>query len=254
MIDPIVYGSNNGDVAEAFPAIRFSEVPPDDGIGSIVRRGFLEAISEEADAVLKIDGDGQCNPEVLPDILDAFGAGARYVLVSRYQWPLRDHPPVDREVLNVMVTSAVNALTGWSLTDACSGYFGCTAASAGRLAPAIATTGYGVGLELLLRLAAMGGRVTELAQNPNYRHGNRKFAQLYSQGMLTARSERAAAYLRVMTETLQSLGYGADGSPLRRLHPREQFERSLSSTQRFTQRGETNGIWAKVFPLTARLG
>jgi hypothetical protein len=205
-VDVRVYGRDFGLAPELNPNVDFVPMPDGlDGVGSILQRGLQDAIRDEADAVVKLDGDGQCDPSRLTEFVRRFSSGDDFVLASRYLKTPSVPPPLDRQILSVTFTALVNRVTGWSLTDAPSGYFGLSIRAARRLLPKLQTQGYGIGLEILLRHAARGGRVQEIAYEANYTHGNPKFDVLYSADQLVTRCQRAAVYLEVVTATMADL-------------------------------------------------
>lgn len=233
---PVVYGWGSDRLGSGFPHVRFVRLTSHRGIGATVRRGFRDALALKVDAIVKLDGDGQSDPSLLPKMLRALDRGASLVQVSRFQHPLSEFLPIDREVLYSMITTVVNLLTDWELTDASNGYFGCSARLVRILVSSMKTDGYGLPLELLLRSAAHGYTVHELGQHPNYRHGNPKFARIYSKRMLATRCERAGVYLRVISKTLASLGYGKRNAPFPPLHRRLRMFRTKRARYKASHR------------------
>jgi polyprenyl-phospho-N-acetylgalactosaminyl synthase len=93
------------------------------GQGAAVLTGFKKALEMESDIIIEMDGDGQHDPEDIDRFIEIFEAdpdvdivvGSR-ILGSSYR------APFFRRTFLPYVTSLINLITGYQLTDAMSGY------------------------------------------------------------------------------------------------------------------------------------
>jgi glycosyltransferase involved in cell wall biosynthesis len=119
----------------ADPRVRVLRNERNLGVGGAVKRGYAQALEDGADIVVKIDGDGQMDPEFLPQLIRPivegradYAKGNRFALASRI--PRRAHragteramPPV-RRVGNNILSFLHKAVTGyWNILDPTNGY------------------------------------------------------------------------------------------------------------------------------------
>lgn len=93
-------------------------LPTRQGYGAALQAGFVWALQRDFDRIATFDGDGQHDPEDLPRLLEHpadIVSGSRFLPDS----PRRGvPPPPQRQRVNRAVLQRLNALTGWSLTDA----------------------------------------------------------------------------------------------------------------------------------------
>ncbi len=167
------------------------------GYGRALIDGFARALADGADAVVTMDCDGQHEPEHIPEFLAALGgcdvaSGSRYLAESEV---LGSAPP-SRQDVNRRVTSVINEVTGWSLTDAFCG-FKAYRASALR-AMRLTEPGYAMPLELWAQAHRNGLCVVELPVARIYFDGDRSFGQ-----DLDDPEHRLGYYLRVWERALE---------------------------------------------------
>jgi dolichol-phosphate mannosyltransferase len=95
------------------------------GVGGAVLTGYRRAMAEGADVIVKIDGDGQMDPALVPRFVAPIRAGqADYTKGNRFWDPdgLRAMPTI-RLVGNAMLSFAAKLSTGyWNLFDVTNGY------------------------------------------------------------------------------------------------------------------------------------
>lgn len=124
------------------------------GVGAVTKRG-LEYISKRGgyEFVIKFDGDGQHDISKLTQVAGMLVEGNDIIVCSRFH-PLSDqtHTPVDRIFLNMIFTEMVRKITGWNVTDVRSGYMGFKFEDVKMVASSLIVTGYGIPMELLLRV------------------------------------------------------------------------------------------------------
>ena len=126
------------------------------GVGASTTIGFLYAVQEIRDGgyLIKFDGDGQHQPELIEKVLWRLDEG-RFDLVvcSRFHQKSTQHDtPPDRIHLNHQLSEMVNRVTGWKLTDVRSGFVGLPIRHVKTMSQRLITKGYGVPMEIILRL------------------------------------------------------------------------------------------------------
>jgi dolichol-phosphate mannosyltransferase len=122
-----------------------------------------------------MDCDGQHEPARIPQFLDALGSDVAVASGSRYLPSSGSvgEAPLDRQQINARVTSEINRVTGWSLTDAFCGFKAYrTDALAGL---ELRESGYAMPLELWARAWRAGLTVSEIPVERIYCDRNRSF-------------------------------------------------------------------------------
>lgn len=165
----------SGEIARGYTphVVRLEE----NGGNGMATRAALRYVRERGDGierVVRIDGDGQHDPGLLPGVLDRLGAGADIVVCSRFH-PRSDtrHVPPDRLELNVGLARRMRQVTGWPVTDARSGFLGFRWSLLAPIVGALRTRRYGIPMELLLRVwnRCPEARYEELAHPAMYQPG-----------------------------------------------------------------------------------
>jgi glycosyltransferase involved in cell wall biosynthesis len=104
------------------------------GVGGALKHGYAQALRDGAEIVVKIDGDGQMDPEFLPLLVQPilqgqadYTKGNRFALRSRV--PLRERRageremPLPRKVGNNILSFLHKAVSGyWDIMDPTNGY------------------------------------------------------------------------------------------------------------------------------------
>ncbi len=114
---------DTGRVAAAAGAITLN-MPFNVGIGAAVQTGFLYAYRHNYTVAVRLDGDGQHPPEIIPTLLEALQAsGADMVIGSRFLAAEPDayRGTLPRRVGIRLLTWVIALLTGEPLTDPTSG-------------------------------------------------------------------------------------------------------------------------------------
>lgn len=105
--------------------IIFLEHEKNKGVGGAMVTGFDKALSLEPDVIVKMDGDGQMNPDFLPDLLTPLILGvADYTKGNRFRdfQALRKMPAL-RRIGNIGLSFMVKAATGyWKCFDPTNGF------------------------------------------------------------------------------------------------------------------------------------
>ena len=107
------------------PRLRVLRHAQNKGVGGAVVTGYRAAIAEGMDVVVKVDGDGQMNPALLPRFLEPIAAGeADYVKGNRFfsASAVRAMPGM-RLFGNAMLSFMTKLSSGyWSIFDPTNGY------------------------------------------------------------------------------------------------------------------------------------
>lgn len=119
---------HTGDVVEREsrdPRVRVLRNPENRGVGGAVMTGYQAALDEGADIIVKVDGDGQMDPALLPQFIGPIVAGkADYTKGNRFFSPasLRGMPAV--RLFGNSVLSFVSKLASgyWDIMDPTNGY------------------------------------------------------------------------------------------------------------------------------------
>lgn len=130
-------------------------LPGNSGNGTATRAALSYIVEHGRDwlGVVRIDGDGQHDPALLPDVFDRIEEGADLVVCSRFH-PESDvrHVPPDRLDLNVSAARRMRNVVGWPVTDARSGFLGFRWNLLKPVVGCLRTERYGIPMELLLRV------------------------------------------------------------------------------------------------------
>lgn len=95
------------------------------GVGAAMKTGFLKAIELKADVVVKIDGDGQMDPSLIPQFVEPLLSGkANFTKGNRYrELSFIRKIPLMRRIGNLALSFLVKIASGyWHLFDPCNGY------------------------------------------------------------------------------------------------------------------------------------
>ena len=135
------------------------------GYGAALVTAFTETLSGGWAGLVTIDCDGQHQPRLIPEFIQAAKSsalGADIISGSRYLEtpPLSVSIPFDRRRINETVTGELNQRLGLQLTDAFCGFKAYTRRALESLH--ITEPGYAMPLELWVQAAAAGLRVKEL--------------------------------------------------------------------------------------------
>jgi glycosyltransferase involved in cell wall biosynthesis len=179
------------------------------GYGASLASGFDAALSLGARSVITMDCDGQHEPKHIAEFCEELeSCGADIVSGSRYLpgSSAVGAAPADRQAVNLLVTAAINEVTGWGLTDAFCGFKAYKADALRRIR--IDEPGYAMPLEFWARAWRAGLTVCEMPVERIYSDGDRSFGQ-----DLDDPERRTAYYMDVWNRTLAERPAGADGGP-----------------------------------------
>lgn len=141
------------------------------GVGGAVLSGYARGIADGADILVKIDGDGQMDPALLPGFVTPIMRGeADYTKGNRF-WDLREirQMPLARRIGNVGLSFMSKASSGyWDVFDPTNGYTAIHADVAARLPAASISKRYFFETDMLFRLNTFRAVVVDVPMDAHY--------------------------------------------------------------------------------------
>ncbi|MCC6125280.1 MAG: glycosyltransferase family 2 protein [Pirellulales bacterium] len=167
------------------------------GYGAALVSAFEYAIARGYDALVTIDCDGQHQPQLIPQFLEALKS-ADIVSGSRYlrRFPGDTEPPEERQRINRTITAELNRLLDLQITDAFCGFKAYRTSALARLR--LVETGYAMPLELWVQAQRLGLRIVEVPVPLVYLDLERSFG-----GALDQAETRLTVYRKVIAESLE---------------------------------------------------
>jgi glycosyltransferase involved in cell wall biosynthesis len=142
------------------------------GVGGAVRTGYQYAIQHDYDFVLQIDGDGQHDPEYIPELLEQ-AEDHDMVIASRYLNESFQEYSFVRKLGISFFTKTVNILGGIDITDVTSGF---RVYRVSELRKILHRSDKHWAVEQTLEAAQNGQRITEVSiQMPTREQGESQF-------------------------------------------------------------------------------
>ncbi|PKM08796.1 MAG: glycosyl transferase family 2 [Gammaproteobacteria bacterium HGW-Gammaproteobacteria-4] len=164
----------SGDVIEqrtSDPRVRVIRHPSNQGVGGAVKSGYRRAIADGAQIIVKIDGDGQMDPALLPRFVAPILRGdADYTKGNRF-WDISQIKamPLARRLGNLGLSFMAKASAGyWNLFDPTNGYTAIHAAVAARLPLASISNRYFFETDILFRLNTLRATVLDVPMDASY--------------------------------------------------------------------------------------
>lgn len=155
----------------ADPRVRVLEHPDNQGVGGAVMTGYREAVADGADVIVKIDGDGQMDPALIPLFVAPIVAGqADYTKGNRFYHPdgLRAMPAA-RLAGNALLSLVAKLSTGyWNLFDVTNGYTAVHARVLRRLQLDKLSARYFFETDMLFRLNTIRAVVIDIPMDAVY--------------------------------------------------------------------------------------
>ena len=161
-------------VRSEFPAGSRVEVlirPSNGGVGAAVIDGYKRALDEHMDIVVKLDGDGQMEPSLIPTFIKPLLDGtADYVKGNRYYSPeCLSSMPLIRKLGNAGLSFLSKLSTGyWHLFDPANGFTAINACVLRLLPLSKLHRRYSFETDRLFRLNLLRACVQDVPQNANY--------------------------------------------------------------------------------------
>jgi dolichol-phosphate mannosyltransferase len=144
------------------------------GYGRSIIDSFNFAIENGYDQLVTIDCDEQHEPGQIPHFFEGI-TGYDVCSCSRYlrEDPKNDPPPSDRLAVNKEITSVINAITGYKLTDSFCGMKGYRVEALKSLD--LKETGYAFPMEFWVQAFHFGFKVKECPGTRIYKNFDRSF-------------------------------------------------------------------------------
>jgi glycosyltransferase involved in cell wall biosynthesis len=141
------------------------------GVGGAMIAGYQAAIQDKADIIVKVDGDGQMNPTLIPLFAEPILSGrADYVKGNRFYLleDLKDMPTV--RLFGNMALSFINKLVSgyWDLMDPTNGYTAIHAAVAAALPLNKVSKRYFFESDMLFRLNTIRAVIQDVPMRARY--------------------------------------------------------------------------------------
>jgi len=153
------------------PRVRVHHNPRNLGVGGAVMRGYEEALAAGADVIVKIDGDGQMDPRLLPLFVGPIVSGeADYTKGNRF-FDLTNiaRMPALRIFGNAVLSFMSKLSTGyWDIFDPTNGYTAIHADVARRLPMAKISQRYFFESDILFRLNTLRAVVVDIPMDAHY--------------------------------------------------------------------------------------
>jgi len=153
------------------PRIRVLRHAQNLGVGGAVMTGYRQAIADGARVIVKVDGDGQMNPTLIPAFVTPILRGiADYTKGNRF-WDLRQikQMPFMRRIGNLGLSFLAKASTGyWNVFDPTNGYTAIHADIAARLPLDSISKRYFFETDMLFRLNTLRAVVLDVPMDARY--------------------------------------------------------------------------------------
>ena len=153
------------------PRLRILYHEQNRGVGGAVMSGYRQAIADGAQIIVKIDGDGQADPALMPDFVAPLIAGqADYAKGNRfYDLESLHGMPAIRICGNAMLSFFSKLSTGyWDIFDPTNGYTAIRAEVAAKLPLAKISQRYFFESDLLFRLNTLRAVVVDIPMDACY--------------------------------------------------------------------------------------
>lgn len=164
-------GTADAAVAAGDPRVRLVHHSVNRGVGAAMQTGFLEALADGADLVVKCDGDGQMDPQDIGRLLRPLLEGrAEYAKGSRFHH-FRELSAMPRVRLggNIALTFLTKLASGyWHVLDPQNGFVAIRTETLRRLPLDRLARGYFFENDMLIRLNALEARVADVPLPSRY--------------------------------------------------------------------------------------
>jgi glycosyltransferase involved in cell wall biosynthesis len=139
--------------------------PENQGVGGAVKLGYLHALSIGADVIVKIDGDGQMNPEAIPFLVEPilkgesdYSKGNRFFEIES----IKGMPKL-RILGNLILTFLTKLSSGyWKIFDPTNGFTAISRNTLEKLPLTKIDNRYFFESDMLFRLKLLGARVKDV--------------------------------------------------------------------------------------------
>jgi glycosyltransferase involved in cell wall biosynthesis len=153
------------------PRVKVLWAPRNLGVGGATMLGYQAALADGKDILIKVDGDGQMDPALIPELIAPICEGkADYVKGNRFFYPedLEKMPPV--RLLGNAALSFMNKLSSgyWHLFDPTNGYTALAASVAAHLPFEKISKRYFFESDILFRLNLLRAVVRDFPMTARY--------------------------------------------------------------------------------------
>lgn len=145
--------------------IRVIHLPENQGVGGATMRGYEEALALSADVIVKVDGDGQMDPDYLLPLIAPIMAGeADYTKGNRFLHSRQlKTMPIARQIGNIGLSFLTKLASGyWNVFDPTNGYTAIHASVAALIDTASIDRRYFFEISMLLELGFLRAVVRDV--------------------------------------------------------------------------------------------
>jgi dolichol-phosphate mannosyltransferase len=118
-------GTKGAAAALADPRVRLLSHPENRGVGGAMKTGYRAGLEAGCTVLVKMDADGQMDPDFLPELLRPLFTGEAGYTKGNRLWSLRASRSMPRRRLfgNLILSMATKAVSGyWNVLDPTNGY------------------------------------------------------------------------------------------------------------------------------------
>ncbi len=166
------------------PRIKYIANRQNLGVGGATKEGMKQAITDGATILIKLDGDGQMDPRLIPKFIapilsgtSDFTKGNRFYFIAGVK-----NMPITRIVGNGLLSFIAKLSTGyWNIFDPTNGFFALHSIVAEKLPFESLSNRYYFETDLLFRLNLLHARVVDVPMSATYgdeKSSLRPFAQM----------------------------------------------------------------------------
>ncbi len=151
--------------------VRVLRHPSNLGVGGAVMTGYRAAMNDGASILIKLDGDGQMEPAMIPNFVDPILRGAADYTKGNRFWNLRDigQMPLARRIGNIGLSFFAKASSGyWDVFDPTNGYTAIHSSVAAELPFESISERYFFETDILFRLNTLRAVVVDIPMNACY--------------------------------------------------------------------------------------
>ena len=176
----------SGDLVQANcddPRVNVLRHGENQGVGGAMITGYRAALADGMEVIVKVDGDGQMDPSIIPDFIAPIASGeADYAKGNRFFNPedVRGMPK-GRLAGNAILSFMTKLSSGyWDLFDPMNGYTAIHGDVAGHLPLEKISKGYFFETEMLIRLNTLRAVVVDVPMSAKYgdEHSNLKVSRI----------------------------------------------------------------------------
>ena len=167
------------------------------GVGGAMKTGFEKALALGADIVVKVDGDGQMDPALIPRFVEPIVSGdADFTKGNRFDdLSFIRRMPLLRRVGNMALSFLVKLASGyWHAFDPCNGYLALRASVLRRLSPGRLEDRYFFEISLLCEAYFAKAVLQDIPMQPVYAGETSSLSPLGSVGEFAPRLVRRSFY------------------------------------------------------------